>query len=231
GMKIIVQAPKAWHRYLCAIPGISQCVESTNEQAANWYFPMGSLPQVFALNADEVMGVEQYVFPSDELLISWVKTFSNENDKLKIGICWRDDSQKIACPLDLFSKITSIPDSCLVSLLREPTAAETAWLDRHGVKQPLNNSHDWLDVATCAKTLDLVICVESDCLTALAGLGVPTWAWHQPMPEWMWCLGGKSNAWYPRVRSVRQTRINEWTPLLDASYRTLMQAIHETGLS
>lgn len=231
GMTITVQAPKDWHRYLRAIPGISACVADVNEIATDWYFPMGSLPQLFTLKVDDVLGIEQYAFPSDEILIPWIRAFSAESEKLKIGICWRDDASKLVCPLEQLEQITKIPDSCVVSLVRQPTATEKAWLDQHQVKQILNASNDWLDVATCAKALDLVIVVESDCLSAVAGMGVPTWAWHLPMPEWMWCIGGKSNAWYPRVRSVRQTRINEWTPQIDASYRTLMQAIQETGLS
>jgi len=231
GMQVIVQAPREWHRYLCAIPGISQCVNDINEVAVDWYFPIASLPQMFNVKADDVMAVEQYVFPPDAVLIPWLKHFSADSEKLKIGISWRGDNDGPVCPLSSLEPLVQIPDSCVVSLVRQPSSEEKAWLDQHGVRQVLNDSHDWFDVATCARALDLVIAVEGDCLSAVAAIGMPTWGWHQPMPEWMWCLGSRNNAWYPRVKSVRQTRINEWASLVDASYRTLMRAIQETGLS
>ncbi len=231
GMSIVIQAPAEWHRYFDAIPGVKQCVVNANELNAEWYFPIGSLSQVFSIKADDVPSVEQYVFPSDEAIFSWFKTLEAEKEKLKVGICWRDELGKISCPINELEQFTKIPDVSLVSLVRNPTAEERAWLEQHNVKQVLQSSHDWMDVALCAKCLDLVLTVESECLSAAAGMGVPVWAWHSPAPEWMWCLGVKSNAWYPTVRSVRQTRVNDWSPLIDASYRTLMRAIQETGLS
>lgn len=231
GMTVVLQAPAEWHRFFCAIPGVSQCVVNANELTTGWYFPIGSLSQVFSIKADDVPGVEQYVFPTEEAITSWFKLLESEKEKLKVGICWRDDSGKIKCPIAELEPFTRLPDVSLVSLVRNPTAEERAWLEQHNVKQVLQSSHDWLDVALCAKSLDLVLTVESACLSAAAGMGVPVWAWHSPVPEWMWCLGVKSNAWYPTVRSVRQTRVNDWSSLIDASYRTLMRAIQETGLS
>ncbi|MCP4383271.1 MAG: hypothetical protein GY798_17945, partial [Hyphomicrobiales bacterium] len=54
-------------------------------------------------------------------------------------------------------------------------------------------------------------------------LGAPTWLLLSAKPSWRWLLGRNDTPWYPTMRLIRQTTFRDWTPVVDAVKRALVE--------
>ncbi len=85
--------------------------------------------------------------------------------------------------------------------------------------------HDFADTAGVIENLDLVISVDTAVLHLAGAMGKPVWALLGYTPDWRWMLGrhdspatarfAVTSPWYPTMRLFRQTKLGDWTTVLN----------------
>jgi ADP-heptose:LPS heptosyltransferase len=80
---------------------------------------------------------------------------------------------------------------------------------------------DFADTAAAIQELDLVISVDSAVAHLAGALGAPVWVLLPYVPEWRWLENRADSPWYPTMRLFRQTRLNDWSAVVDEVGRAL----------
>ena len=72
---------------------------------------------------------------------------------------------------------------------------------------PLDNLDDF---AAQLEALDLVISIDNSTVHFAAAVGTPTWVLLPLVPEFRWLLEREDSIWYPNLRLIRQSTLNDW---------------------
>jgi hypothetical protein len=80
---------------------------------------------------------------------------------------------------------------------------------------------DYDETAALVCALDLVISVQTALVHLTGALGRPAWALICAAPEWRYMAHGETLPWYPAVRLIRQERLGDWRPVMQATARRL----------
>ena len=85
------------------------------------------------------------------------------------------------------------------------------------------------DVAAIVDLADIIISVDT-ALAHLAGaMGKPVWIALNKSPDFRWNLHGDQTPWYPSARLIRQSRINNWAPVIDQLIETVTKFRDQFG--
>ena len=75
---------------------------------------------------------------------------------------------------------------------------------------------NWFATIDAIQRLDLVITVDT-AIAHLAGtLGVPCYLLMPLIVDWRWGMTGDTTEWYRSMRIFRQTKLGDWTPVVEA---------------
>ena len=74
---------------------------------------------------------------------------------------------------------------------------------------------DMDDTASLMRSLDVVVSVDTSMIHLAGGLGVPAILMDRYDNCWRWFHGRTDSPWYPSVTIVRQTRLGEWTDVVE----------------
>jgi hypothetical protein len=128
---------------------------------------------------------------------------SGRNGARRIGLCWA--AEEFGTP----RKMRSIPAQWIQPL----SMIDSEWHSlvpgqRLSWMKPCHGN--WLDDARLIKSLDWVVTVDS-AVGHLAGcLGVPTILMLPVFSSWQWLIGRADTLWYPSVKLVRATKVDDW---------------------
>ena len=135
-------------------------------------------------------------------------------DGFKIGVIWDGFGGYKAnllrsVPLGLFSDIASIPGVTLVSLQKNPPAADLAACT-FSLEDWTDDISDFGDTAAIMQGLDLVISIDSAPAHLAGALGVPVWLLNRYGGEWRWGRARSDNDWYQSMRVFYQSTRGDW---------------------
>ena len=91
-------------------------------------------------------------------------------------------------------------------------------IDAHGPFMTLDNLgqfESFADTAAAISSLDLVLTVDTSVAHLAGALGRPVWLMLSYDPDWRWGLYDSSTIWYPSMRIFRQTRLFDWSTVID----------------
>ena len=139
----------------------------------------------------------------------------NDND-FWIGVNWHGSALSAAVetiktdiPLDAFSPLASIKDSCLISLQKGTGSEELnrcSFIERFHPQQPtINQEHRMEHMAAIVSLCDLVICDDSGPGHLASNLGIPTIVNTRPSSSWHWHKANLEQGFY------RSTTANPFT--------------------
>jgi len=74
---------------------------------------------------------------------------------------------------------------------------------------------DFAATAAAIELMDLVISVDTSVAHLAGALGKPVWLLLPFAPDWRWMLGRDDSPWYPTMRLFRQTRIGDWSAVVE----------------
>jgi hypothetical protein len=74
---------------------------------------------------------------------------------------------------------------------------------------------DFADTAAAIANLDLVISVDTAVAHLAGAMGKPLWLMLWRNADWRWGIDREDSAWYPQVRTFRQTRAGRWSDVLE----------------
>jgi tetratricopeptide (TPR) repeat protein len=73
---------------------------------------------------------------------------------------------------------------------------------------------DFSDTAALAAEMDLVVSVDTAVAHLAGALGLPLFVLLAFVPDWRWLLEREDSPWYPSARLFRQSRRDDWRPVL-----------------
>ena len=196
------------------------------------HVPLMSLPYLFETRLETIPREIPYLAVESARVDRW-RGVVQRYPGFRLGIAWqgrpdfRGDSRR-SIPLADFEPLARVPGVSVFSLQRGPGVEQSpATRGRFTVIEPSEPfdqpGEAFLDTAAAMQALDLVI--TSDTATAhLAGaLGVDVWVALSFAPDWRWILEGDSCPWYPSMRLFRQTRLGQWSGVLERMAGALRQ--------
>ncbi|RFU48761.1 hypothetical protein D0B32_02690 [Paraburkholderia sp. DHOC27] len=181
-----------------------------------------SLPRYFGTTLETIPTTIPYVVPLQEKLEHWQKKLPV--DGIRVGLVWKgnphhgNDVHRSLPSLATLAPLWSIPGITFVSLQKYHAGQDA--------RQPLAGQYitplgeeiqDFADTAAIVAQLDLTICVDTAVAHVAGALGKPCWvllpSFHT---DWRWLTDRADSPWYPEtMRLFRQTRFNDWTPVIE----------------
>jgi len=176
--------------------------------------PLLSLPLAFRTDLSSVPNAI-YLSADRERLGRWADRLGKKS-RPRIGVVWRgnpipDSNRSIA--LDRFGRLLGSPIE-FISLQKEVTDVERAWLTDARVLHLGDEISDFSDTAALCVLVDLVISVDTSVAHLAGALGVPVWVLLTAVPDWRWLLDREDSPWYPSMRLFRQKTRGDWGSVL-----------------
>jgi tetratricopeptide (TPR) repeat protein len=232
GMRIIVQCPPALEALLQSMEGVASTVRPDEPLPPhNAYVPLLSLPLLFKTKIDTIPKNIPYFLPPFGKVRKWQQRLNALGETIKVGLRWsgnpRNSNDRVrSISLDMFSKFTGMPSVTFISLGNEPLLdAELAPAKSIGLVDYSAELKDFIDTAALMANLDLVISVDTAVLHLAGALGRPAWGLIKYAPHWPWLLERNDSPWYPSVQLFRQSRADDWQPIVDRVVATLAQSM------
>jgi hypothetical protein len=82
---------------------------------------------------------------------------------------------------------------------------------------------DFADTARAVQMLDLVVTVDTAVAHLAGAMGRPVWLLLPKVGDWRWGRSGNTTPWYPATRIFRQSRLGDWSDVLEQVAQALGQ--------
>lgn len=220
GGKIIVVCRESVYDFMKDFQGVDD-VFLMNEPLPDYdcFVFLLSLPFLLRIDALRV-GIESpYCFATPEKIAEKSSLFLKHSSHYKIGLVWKgnpnnrlDFSRSMS--LNDLKPLTELPDIQFFSLQKEITESERAFCQAHHIISLSESLEDYRDTAACIAQLDLILSVDTSVAHLAGAMGRPVWILLSTFPHWPFELSGTVNAWYPSMRSFRQTKEGDWGSLI-----------------
>jgi Flp pilus assembly protein TadD len=80
---------------------------------------------------------------------------------------------------------------------------------------------DFADTAAAIANLDLVVSVDTAVAHLAGAMGKPLWLLLWRNADWRWGVDREDSAWYPQVRTFRQSRAGRWGDVVERAAKAL----------
>ena len=221
GAKVILEVHPGLATTLRTLPGVSQLIErGVPLPPFDLHCPLVSLPLAFGTELDSIPASIPYVAADPARVFAWRNRIGPRR-VMRIGVAWsgnavhREDARR------------SIPLARLAGLLRDRPDREFHVLqndvrqsDRAALAElPHLRDHsalirDFADSAALVSLMDVVITVDTAVAHLAGAMGWPVWVMLPAVPDWRWMLHRDDSPWYPSMWLFRQTRRDDWDPVL-----------------
>ena len=183
--------------------------------------PLMSAAHVFQTKLEDLPSDQNYLTPVQRDVPLGAPHVANA--KLKVGITWAGSPTHVndafrSMTLDQFQPLLEIPEVAFYSLQIGPQAHEIEALgpQASAIRDLSELQSDFADTAAIVRQLDLVITVDTSLLHLSGGLGLPAWGLISRRGDWRWLGNDQTETpWYPSVKLFRQTKLNDWSELMN----------------
>jgi len=218
GGRVVVECPKVLKRLFERVPGVD-CVVARGDDLPGFTVqcPFLSLPGVLSTCEADIPPEVPYLFvPQDSR--AWLEPLKNRQG-LKVGLVWagsphHTNDRERSLDLSTLAPLAAVEGCHLVSLQIGPRAgqvAEVPWpmVDLTG------HFDDYADTAAVIHELDLVITVDTSVAHVAGALAKPVWVLIPHAPDWRWQIDRDDSPWYPTMTLYRQTKRQDWGPVIE----------------
>ena len=223
---ILVCEPRLVALFERSFPGVMvrspQSLQLAELNRADLEVQAGSLPVHFRRSAADFPAHQGYLRADPDRVSYWRARLDATGKRLRIGISWRGGTAKTrsrlrSIPLAELAPLMALPEACFVSLQYGDVAAEVA--DFRGatgieVLDLPEAIRDYDETAALVTSLDLVVTVCTSIVHLTGALGRPVWVLVPSVPEWRYCLAGRTLPWYPSARLFRQRAGGAWSEVI-----------------
>ena len=186
----------------------------------DYWIPMMDLPIVCETKPSTIPKAGGYLKVPKAKINAYKKQYINDNDKIKIGICYEGT---------LASKETDrdIPLSYLYPLMKLPDVEGysfqvddlTNQMDRVPPDANLirlgRTFKNWEDTACAMNCMDFMVSTDNGVMNLAGALGIKTFGLFNRIVEWRWFkVEGEDIAWYKSIKPFQCPTSGEWeTPV------------------
>ena len=229
GATVLLEVQPSLKTLLTGLPGVAS-VHAYDEPlpAFDLQCPLMSLPAAFRTALATIPGRTPYLAPDPARRAEWAERLGPWQ-RMRVGLAWSGSSghpsdtiRSIA--LGRFDGIVSRPDiECHVIQRDIREADRLALEDLPGLIDHSADLTDFAETAALVSLMDLVISVDTAPAHLAGALGTPTWLLLAQSADWRWLRERGDSPWYPAMRLFRQTKRDDWQPVLDRLNRQLDQ--------
>lgn len=219
GARVIVEVRAPLVRLAETMEGVAQVVaHGAALPAFDLQCPMGSLPQVFGMTAENVPLAGGYLQAPEEHLARW-RARLGPRIKPRVGLAWtgnpthkNNHNRSIA----LGEMVTLLsPAFDFFSLQKQMMPGDRAILAAHPALADVSAEvADFADTAALCTLMDVVVTVDTSVAHIAGALGKPVWIMLPFSPDWRWMLGRADTPWYASAKLYRQRRPGDWAGVL-----------------
>ena len=228
GAKVILEVHAGLANTLRTLPGISQLIErGVPLPPFDLHCPLVSLPLAFGTELDSIPASIPYIGTDPARVFAW-RNRLGPRKVMRIGIAWsgnprhREDARRSIPLARMADLLRDRPDREFHVLQNEVRESDRAAL----AAMPHLRDHgallrDFADAAALVSLMDVVITVDTAVAHLAGAMGWPVWVLLPTVPDWRWMLQRDDSPWYPSMWLFRQTRRDDWGPVLEEVARQL----------
>ena len=195
--------------------------------------PMGDLPRWLRPQLENFKPLGPYLQADPELSAVCRSGYKSLGDGPIIGISWASRPPK-GIPLQDWGDIFAIPGAVFVNLQYGEHAEEIAIAEADfGVTIHTDCAIDSLSdidgFAAQVAAMDAVVTIQNATLYVASGLGIPTFAFVSPVPDWRW-FGQDHSPWHETVHLNRYCESGGWNPALKKVAQILNNSRTKPGI-
>lgn len=186
----------------------------------DYWIPMMDLPIVCETKPSTIPKAGGYLKVPKAKINAYKKQYINDNDKIKIGICYegtlasKETDRDI--PLSYLYPLMKLPDVEVYSFQvddltnqmdRVPPDANLIRLGR--------TFKNWEDTACAMNCIDFMVSTDNGVMNLAGALGIKTFGLFNRIVEWRWFkVEGEDIAWYKSIKPFQCPTSGEWeTPV------------------
>ncbi|MCU0625255.1 MAG: tetratricopeptide repeat-containing glycosyltransferase family protein [Gemmatimonadaceae bacterium] len=220
GATVIVRAPAALAPLLASAPGITTAsVLGTPLPAHDLHVRAMSLPALLALVPAALDGAP-YLTPAGDCPPAIAAALPRDGVPT-VAIAWAGNPQHVndrrrSIDGRLLAPLLAMPGVRFAALQKHPALATVlppALHDRVIDLAPLCD--DFTASAHALARANLVLTVDSAVAHLAGAIGAPTLVAIPTVPDYRWLLERSDTPWYASMTLVRQSTLEDWTPVLD----------------
>ncbi|MFL9966526.1 tetratricopeptide repeat protein [Paraburkholderia sediminicola] len=195
------------------------------------YASLPSLPALLGVRLDDLKPDTRYLLPDENRIAAWQTRERSLSPALRVGLTWGSssglaDNTMRNVAFDDIRILLDIPGVQWFSLQKD---ADPALFEGTSLINWMNDVHDFHDTAALAKTLDLVISVDTSVVHLAGAVGVTSWLLNRYTGEWRWLAQSGQCPWYPSIEVFHQERYGDWRPTLARVRERLHQKAGQTA--
>lgn len=195
------------------------------------YVLMMNLPYYLKISFQNIPSPNAYL-DCKGLKYDYFKNKYFNNDKIKIGLCWRAKGEGIRVALqrtiDINYYLQNLFD--IEGVEYYSVQKEDIFNVKDKFPQIIDLSEDldnFEDTAAAIKNMDLVISIDSAPAHLAGALGIPTFLLLPFCPEWRWFQNDKKTEWYSSVEIFKQKHGQNWSSATEPLIERVKQFVLE----
>ena len=186
----------------------------------DYWIPMMDLPIVCETKPSTIPKAGGYLKVPKAKINAYKKQYINDNDKIKIGICYegtlasKETDRDI--PLSYLYPLMKLPDVEVYSFQEDDL---TNQMDRVPPDANLirlgRTFKNWEDTACAMNCMDFMVSTDNGVMNLAGALGIKTFGLFNRIVEWRWFkVEGEDIAWYKSIKPFQCPTSGEWeTPV------------------
>jgi tetratricopeptide (TPR) repeat protein len=235
GGRVLLECPENLVALLAGADGVNEVVSTeVNCERFDVHAALLSLPAILETTLETIVAPIPYLRPDPALVSEWSARM-NGDQRLKVGIAWRDWGRAGAldaggASLANFQILGQIQGVKLLSLQHGVGREE---VHSAASKMSITDLAPWLqggagffaNVAAAIHHLDLIITTDTPLAHIAGAMGKPVWLILPVSADCRWLLGREESPWYPTLRIFRQRTANRWTPVFERIKQELKKRV------
>ncbi len=220
--RVCVEAQPELLSLLRGLPGIADLVPLGEEDYPPARFgcdaeiEVTELPHAFRTTIGSIPRTVPYLSAERGRSAEGARRLSAMPRRVRAGLVWAAGEwkpERSLC-LEQLSPLAAIPGIALVNLQRGPEYRRWREVPAALPMIEVFDSDAIADTATTIANLDLVITVDTMVAHLAGALGAPVWLMLHFAADWRWLLDRRDSPWYPTMRVFRQSRPDDWGPVV-----------------
>jgi tetratricopeptide (TPR) repeat protein len=229
GATVVLQGQPGLLRLMQTLRGVAHCVDvEQTPPETDYAVPVMSLPQRFGTTLASIPAAVPYLHATLPDTLKWRRRLAGLQDGPRVGLVWQGRATHGAdryrsLPLSALDPLTELDGVHFISLQRDPPPEAPGAMAQRLTDLAAEQT-DMADLAGLLANIDLVISVDTAVCHLAGAMARPVWVLLQAGPDFRWLTGRDDSPWYPSARLFRQTRLGDWTGVVER----VRKALHDS---